>query len=134
MSLPTQEIGCGTRPAPGLWILAQSMPSSPRRHAAIIYLLQVLHWYTRYFRALIERFCVRKETVPLSRIGGFPRRFSIFICFETDIRLGIPPVHLAKLFDFGLALESLFPSQPPIIFVRPEFILFRSFGTDHSYI
>jgi len=116
---PTKQVGADAGIAPRLGRLTWTVTSPPSGHSAIVHGPQVLHRHSRDFRPLRQRLRLRKQLIPLNRIGRPPFCLGILVRLESDVRLRVLPVERTELLDLPFTRQSLFPREPAVVFGRP---------------
>jgi hypothetical protein len=113
--------------APLLGGCARTVSRAPGRQPTIVRHLQILHRHTRCLCFLGKASRVREELAKLHRVRrGFP--FSIFVRFEPDVRLRVPPVHGAEFLNLLSPLGGLLSCQARVILVGPQRIILFKFA------
>jgi hypothetical protein len=111
---------------PGMSGLTWTMTGSPCRGPSPIDLFQESDGHTRHSGALLQRFCVRKFTLPLNGVGRATFGPSQFIRLKPHIGSRVFPVHRTESFNLGPTSQCLLLGQPSVVFGGPQTDFFSS--------
>jgi len=124
--LSTEKEGANPWIRPRMSGLTWTMTGSPCRRPSPIHVFQESDRHTRHPRALLQRFCVRKFTLPLNGVGRATFGPSQFIRLKAHIGPWILPVHRTESFNLRPTSECLLLGQPSVVFGGPQTDFFSS--------